>query len=403
MNILVVQDTDWLIRGPHQQHHLIERLALKGHVVRVIDHKILWKTQDIKGLHSERQVFYDVSKIYPGAKITLIRPGIIKIPWLDYVSLFFAQRIEIARQIREFSPDVIVGLGILSSYLAARAAKRNVIPFVYYWIDVLHRLIPFKAFQPIGKILESNTLKQSDIVLAINKVLRNNLIGIGALPEKTFILRTGVNVEQFNPSVNGSRIRRKYGIKEDDFVILFMGWLYHFAGLKEVARQLARTNENRLKLLIVGEGDAYEELSDIRESCGLQKKVIMVGNKPYQEIPSFIAASDICLLPAYKTEKVIQDIVPIKMYEYMSMAKPVISTRLPGIVEEFGEGNGIIYVDRPEDAVEKAIETMKNSNLKELGARAKAFVERYNWQDIVDEFEKILEEVITKKRQTKQT
>jgi len=182
-----------------------------------------------------------------------------------------------------------------------------------------------------------------------------------------------------------------------------MGWLYHFSGLKEVARQLVRTNENKLKLLIVGEGDAYEELRDIRNNCGLQEKVIMVGNKPYEEIPAFIAASDICLLPAYKTEKIIQDIVPIKMYEYMSMAKPVISTRLLGIVEEFGEDNGIIYVDRPEDVVKKAIETIKSSNLKELGARAKAFVERYNWQDITDEFERILEEVIIKKHQTKKT
>ena len=89
---------------------------------------------------------YDVSRIYQGAKITVIRPSIIKIPWLDYVSLIFAQRKEIHQQIKEFSPDVIIGLGILSSYAAMKAAKRNDIPFIYYWIDLLHRLIPFNLF-----------------------------------------------------------------------------------------------------------------------------------------------------------------------------------------------------------------------------------------------------------------
>ncbi len=37
--ILVVQESDWLKRNPHQQHHLLERLSLKGHEIRVIDYK----------------------------------------------------------------------------------------------------------------------------------------------------------------------------------------------------------------------------------------------------------------------------------------------------------------------------------------------------------------------------
>ncbi len=36
-------------------------------------------------------------------------------------------------------------------------------------------------------------------------------------------------------------------------------------------------------------------------------------------------------LTAYTDEKIMQEIVPIKLYEYMAMAKPVISTNLPGI------------------------------------------------------------------------
>ena len=112
LNILIAQESDWLERTPHQQHHLAERLSLKGHQVRVIDYEILWRARGKKEFYSKRQVFDNVSKIYQGAKITVIRPGIIKIPWLDYASLIFSHKKEIVRQIRDFCPDVVIGLGI---------------------------------------------------------------------------------------------------------------------------------------------------------------------------------------------------------------------------------------------------------------------------------------------------
>ncbi|MFH0846718.1 MAG: glycosyltransferase [Chloroflexota bacterium] len=393
MRILIVQESDWLKRGPHQQHQLADRLSLRGHQIRVMDFEILWRTQGTKGLYSRRQVFDSVWRSREGARITVIRPGIIKIPWLVYVSLIFTHKKEIERQVREFRPDVIIGFGILNTYLAARAAKRNAIPFVYYWIDVLHRLLPFKPFQLIARVVESKTLNQADSVLLINDRLKDFVLKMGAPAGRTRVLRAGFDIEQFKPEANtGNAIRESYGIKKGDTVLFFMGWLYRFSGLKEVATRLA-TNGHNLKLLVVGEGDAYPELQQIQQKYNLQERFILTGKKPYQEIPAFISASDICLLPACPTEVIMQDIVPIKMYEYMAMAKPVISTSLPGVVREFGEGNGVVYVTKPEDTVEKALELARGGDLKELGARARRFVERSNWDNITDEFEKILEEV----------
>jgi glycosyltransferase involved in cell wall biosynthesis len=394
MRILLVQESDWLKKGPHQQHQLADRLSLKGHQIRAIDYEILWRDQGKKGLYSKRQVFGNVAKSCNGARVTVIRPGIVKVPWLDYASLILTHRKEIKRQIKEFSPDVIIGFSILNSYLAVKAAKRNAIPFIYYWIDVLHRLIPFKPFHPIARMVESKTLKQADRVLVINDKLKEYVIKIGAPPERTQVLRAGIDIEQFNPEENGSAIRKQYGLKKDDIVLFFMGWLYNFSGLKEIALQLAETKNYNLKFLIVGEGDAYDELQQIQQKYNLQDRLILTGKKPYQEIPAFIAASDICLLPAYPTEKIMQDIVPIKMYEYMAMAKPVVSTRLPGVIKEFGEDNGVVYISKPEDAIEKAVGLIQGGSLKELGARARSFAKRYSWDSITDEFEKILEEVI---------
>lgn len=292
---------------------------------------------------------------------------------------------------------MIIGFSILNSYLAMKAARRNDIPFIYYWIDVLHRLIPFKPFHPIARIVESKTLKQADRVLVINDQLKEYVTKIGATPERTQVLRAGIDIEQFSPKENGSAIRKQYGLKRNDTVLFFMGWLYNFSGLKEVALQMAETKDSNLKFLIVGEGDAYDELQQIRQKYNLKDRLILTGKKPYQEIPAFIAASDICLLPAYTTEKIMQDIVPIKMYEYMAMAKPVVSTRLPGVIKEFGKDNGVVFVSQPEDAIKKAIELTKGGSLKRLGAKARRFVERSSWDNITDEFEKILKEVVREK------
>jgi glycosyltransferase involved in cell wall biosynthesis len=398
VKILIVQESDWLKRGPHQQHQLADRLSLRGHQIRVIDYEILWRDQDKREPCSKRQVFDNISKIHQEAKVTVIRPGIIKIPLLDYASLIFTHTKEIKRQIKEFSPDVIIGFGILNSYLALRTAKKKRIPFIYYWIDVLHRLIPFKPLQFIGRIAEQKALRQADMVLTINDKLKDYVVASGAASDKTQVIRAGIDVEQFKPSASIGNVRKKHGLKETDIVIFFMGWLYHFSGLKEVALELAKETNKNLKLLIVGEGDAFEDLKQIRDRYNLQDEIILAGQRPYTEMPSFIAAADICLLPAYPWEKVMQDIVPIKLYEYMAMGKPVISTKLSGVMREFGEDNGVVYVDEPADTVDKAKSLVKDGKIGQLGANARKFVQKYSWDSITDEFEKILENVVRNSR-----
>ncbi|MFC1966126.1 glycosyltransferase family 4 protein [Chloroflexota bacterium] len=401
MRILITQETDWLKRNPLQQHHLAEMLSLRGHVIRVIDFELLWRTQGRKELYSRREVFNDVSKIYENAGVTVIRPGIIKIPCLDYVSLLFTHHREIARQVREFTPDVIIGFGILNSYLALKIAKKNNLPFVYHWLDVLHWLIPFKPFQAIGRMVESRVLKQNDVVVAVSGKLKEYVIKLGASPERVKIVKPGISLSKFDPAISGVEIRKQYSIKEDDIVLFFMGWLYHFAGLKEVAMELAKAKNGNLKLLIVGEGDAFNDLQRIREEHNLQDRVILTGKKPYEEIPSFIAASDICLLPAYPWEKIMHDGLPAKIYEYLAMKKPMISTRLPGVMKEFGEDNGVIYVDQPEDVITKTNELVSSGKLEQLGLKARRFVEQYSWDKITDEFETILKGVIRDKQHGK--
>ena len=67
------------------------------------------------------------------------------------------------------------------------------------------------------------------------------------------------------------------------------------------------------------------------------------------------------------------------------------------VMKEFGEDHGVIYVDKAEDALEKVVELIESGSVEEHGSRGRKFVEKYNWDDIVDDFEGVLVEVVRNK------
>lgn len=397
MRILFVQESDWIKRNTHQQHHLAELMSLKGHKVRVIDYAVMHKL----GLYSKRCVFSNVTKIYDGAKVKVIRPGFLRIPFLDYISLLFTHRRELARQMKEFQPDVVVGFGILNSALALRIARKNNIPFIYYWIDVLHELIPFAPFRIIGEIIEGKILKGADRVLVINKSLKRYVSNLGASWEKIGILGAGVDFKRFNKALKGREIRERYGFKERDIVLLFIGWLYNFSGIEEVVLGLTKNRYPHIKLLVVGDGDAYESLLALQKRLQGKKDIYIVGKQSYEQIPQYIATSDICILPAYPENRIMKDIVPIKIYEYMAMGKPVIATRLPAVMDEFPADCGIAYIEKPADVAFKVCELIHRNKLKEMGEKAYHSVRYSSWGKITDKFEQTIIDMVKEKRSGK--
>ncbi len=390
MRILFVQETNWVNRKPIDQHNLAERLSLRGHKLLIIDFEIDWNKHPYDGILSPRKVFNNVTKTVSNASVTVVHPKILRVPILDYLSLAFSQWTEINRQVSEFNPDLIIGLGGIFSCIGGVVAKRKSIPFITFWVDIHHRLVSLYPLQVIGWIIEHFSVKLSDKIVVVNENIMAYVLNIGASKDDIRLLSTGVDLQKFNPSINGSKIRNLYHIKREQIVLLFVGWLYHFSGLKEVMKKLAIYDGADLVLLIVGDGDAYEDLVKIKQELNLNDHVILVGAKPYSEIPSFIAASDICILPAYPDELIMRDIVPIKLYEYMAMKKPVVVTKLYGTMRRFGNDHGIQYVDQPEDVIQNSVDIIKSGRAEELGFKARRFVEQCDWNYLTGEFEKIL-------------
>jgi glycosyltransferase involved in cell wall biosynthesis len=394
MKILVVQDGNWAKKGPHNQHHLMERLSLRGHEVAVVGYDQLWR-QESDGIVSHRMAVNEMARFYSNAKIRYVRARILRIPYLDYFSYLFSCRKEIKLLLSSYEPDVVVGFtSIISSFWGLKLAKKRRIPFIYYWTDVTHTLLPAKILQPVAKLLETHISLKADAVVTTNYGLRDYVLKLGVDDRRLTIVPGGVDFDHFDPKkYDRLKTRSSLGISSGELMLFFMGWLYDFSGLKEVASEIAKLpdKDKKVKMLVVGEGDYFEELEAFVKSQGMESRIILMGVKPYSQIPELINASDICILPAIKRE-IMEHIVPIKMYEYLAMSKPVISTRLNGVQKEFGEGHGVVYAEEPEDVVKVALE-MNEEELDRIGRSGGEFINKFNWESITDEFECLLNRV----------
>ncbi len=384
MHILVIQETDWLRRGPHQQHHLMERLSQRGHTVTVLDYPILREHWPHEPLFVRGKEQMNAARLYPEARIRLITPGTVGLRPLARPSSVLTFRAEISRQIRAARPDVIVSYALSTGLPALQLARRHGIPYVFHVIDALHAIVPVGFLRPMAHWVERRIFGAADQVVLINAHLRDYAIRMGSAPERSVVLRTGVDLRRFTPGADGGPMRAELGIERDDFVLFFMGWLYPFSGVREVAESL-QALPPEVKLLVVGNGDDYGALQEMQKDLG--ERLVLTGRVPYERIPSLAAAADVFLLP-FHCVPATEHIVPIKLYEYMAAGKPVIASPLPGVQRDVGEGNGVIYAEAGGQALRAhAI----RDKVAELGGQARAFVERYcDWGAITDEFEVLL-------------
>jgi len=138
-------------------------------------------------------------------------------------------------------------------------------------------------------------------------------------------------------------------------VVLFAGTLYNFSGLDVLIRHLANNQKerNNLKFIIAGHGEQFDLLQQIVDENDLRGIVFLIGFINYSELPKYINLADVCINP-FATNKVTNIIFPSKLYQYMACEKPVIATRLPGLIDIFrdnGGKNNVYYfdLDKPEE------------------------------------------------------
>lgn len=393
LRLLVVQETDWLDRGPHQQHHLFERLAARKHTVHVLDYQIRETFWPRGPLLRPTETHPNVSRAGVGGSVTVVRPGTLGLPALSRLLSVPSFYLTLQQQIRAFQPDIIIDYALSTGLPALLTARQHNIPFLLHMIDNLPTLAP-RPVQAIARAVERWLLPRADHTLYINHVLREYALQRGADPATAHYIPSGVDLTRFSPDLPTADprvgdLRAHWGLAPDDVVLLFIGWLYTFAGLETIVRLLPHLPPH-VKLLIVGEGDAEPSLRALHAELDLGPRVIFTGRVPYADAPRYMAVADICLLTS-DINDVMRYIVPIKTFEYMAAGRPVLATHLPGLKGDIPPGNGILYADPTEFLPILTHLATHPAERTALGQSARAFAEEnHDWDKLTDAFEQLL-------------
>jgi glycosyltransferase involved in cell wall biosynthesis len=400
MKILATQETDWLNRNPIIHHRLLETLSRRGDEVRVIDYDIDWAKHGGPILQHRRE-FHDTHKYFADSRITVIRPAMVRTPIAARVSWLLGNWQELRKIFRDDRPDVVVAYGISNALLSLGFSRAARLPFVYHVMDALHTHADAPLVRAVARIVERLTMRRADRVIVVSQGLARYATGMGARPERLEVVPIAASRVRPDPEL-GARVRASLGVSEGEVMLLFVGWQYAFSGLRELVSDFARRGHDFpwLRLVIVGSGELYEELQRLRAQSGLERQVILTGQRPVEEVGGFIEAADFGLLPARRNETM-EHLVPTKVVEYMERGKPVIATRLPGLEAEFASLPGILYIERPEETIDRVIAldagdpVAIRATARRLGETCRDAIQRRDdWDAVTEKFASILRSLV---------
>ena len=150
MNILILQETDWLTRGPHTQHHIFENLSRNNSIkITVFDYDID-KIQRFKSRLIKKQIFKNIHRVFEDSKIVVIRTAHLQIPYFRRISSLITNFFGILKIFRRNRPDVIIGFSITNGFIGLILAKLFKIPFIFFYIDILHEIVPISYVKKLA-------------------------------------------------------------------------------------------------------------------------------------------------------------------------------------------------------------------------------------------------------------
>lgn len=386
MKILITSMID-IHKSPHSRLHQFMKHLSVNHEITVICINDWWKNKQTdvslytKGLN---QSFENVNTIYlTNRKISPILQELFayykvrKLKWnnkydvhLNYGSLitgyFISKKIDsTVYDIGDDLPEMI------------RASPQ--IPFF---------LKPFGVM--LGSIIMKRNIASAKKILFITPSLEKSY---KLPPLKSECIPNGVDTQLFKKS-SSTELKSSLSIS-DEFIIGFVGVLREWVDLEPVFESLQQLTQHlKVKMLIAGEEGQLEKNKELARKYNIYERVIFTGTVPYLDVPKYVSCMDICLIP-FKNDLVSKNSLPLKLFEYMACEKPVISSKLPGVMNAVGEK--VFYAATASEFTEKILYLYNNEQVRQtMGIEGKEFVEKYyDWSTICSKVEEILEGVST--------
>jgi glycosyltransferase involved in cell wall biosynthesis len=302
-------------------------------------------------------------------------------------------------------PDVVIGTSpqFLSAVAGYGIATWHRVPFIFEVRDLWPRSIvevgAMPAEHPVIKVLEKMETflyEHAKKIVVVTDGFVDDIAAKGVDRSKFAVVKNGVDLGLFTPGPKQNHIREKYGLG-DKFVVGYIGTHGMSQGLGTLLDAAALLKDDpRFQFMLVGEGAEKEALMRRAEEEGITN-VLFIGQQPHTEIPNFVRATDVTVVPLRKLD-LFKTTIPSKIFEIMGVGRPIVMTvdgEARKIVEDAQAG---VFVP-PEDpaALAKKLRQFADSpeQLKQMEENGPTFVqEHFSRPALARKYLTVLDEVV---------
>jgi len=241
-------------------------------------------------------------------------------------------------------------------------------------------------------------LKNAEKIVAtsLDYARNSELWRISEIQEKIIEIPNGVDVERFNPKIDGEEIKARHNL-EDKGIVLFVGALdkaHYFKGVEYLLQSFANIKNKNSVLVIVGDGELKGHYMKLAEKLGIKNRTLFSGRVSSKDLPKYYASADVVVLPSIT----MGEAFGLVLIEGMATGKPVIATNLPGVRTVIDNGiNGFLVPPKDVTSLTEKIEEVLEDELlqKKLGKHGREKVEKkYSWNVIGKKLEGVYRRAI---------
>lgn len=230
-------------------------------------------------------------------------------------------------------------------------------------------------------------LRQCDRVVVLTEGLRELLVREYGVPEeRILVLPSGTDTELFIPQ-DAAVCRRELDLPVECLYVGFVGTLYRYQGVATLLEAMVavRARCPQVRLLVVGDGEASQELKAQAKTLGLSDLVVWAGKVPYARVPAYLGAMTLCAAP-FRADR--GETSPVKVMDGLACGRPVVASAIESVTAVFASGSGVRFVepDNPAALAEAVVELLQNpAACARLGEEGRRFIERrFSWAALAD-------------------
>ncbi len=229
-------------------------------------------------------------------------------------------------------PDIIhAHFSYPDGYGMIRLAKKWEVPLVISALGTIERKVAYEGSYTSKQIIEAMNFASN--VLSVSEDLKLHIVNLGISENKVHVVPNGVDIEKFK-SVGKEHARNLLNLPQNKNIVLFVGALRKIKGVDYLIEAAKNFVNPDTELYMVGRDDGLKKsLEKKARELKISNYIKYTGPVNHEEIPLWISASDILVLPSLSEGR------PNVVLEALSCEVPVVATDVGGIPELMVNGD----------------------------------------------------------------